>query len=129
MGAFNKYELIINLNKEMKKIYEKYFIDEGYQILVNEENLIFAKKVNNPNINFKDEKEIIDFAINMVKKQNINRILYINLDKEMNSILNKVGDLDEADFKTNFISWQIRQAIIKSILKRDKKEYIKWKNS
>lgn len=115
----NKYELIINLNEETKKVYEKYFRDEEYQILVNENNLIFAKKVNNSN-NFKNEKELIDFAINMAKRQNVAGVLYINLDKEMNSILDKVGNLDEVDFKSNFISWQIRQAILKSIIKRDK---------
>ncbi len=114
----NKYELIINLNTEMKKVYEKYFRDEEYQILVNEDNLIFAKKVNNSNKNFKNEKEIIDFTINMAKRQNANGILYINLDKEINAILNKVGNLDKVDFKSNFISWQIRQAILKSILRR-----------
>ncbi len=114
----NKYELIINLNAETKKVYEKYFKDEGYQILVNEENLIFAKKVNNPDNEFKNEKELIDFAINMAKRQNVAGVLYINLDKEMNAILNKVGNLEKVDFKSNFISWQIRQEILKSIIKR-----------
>ncbi len=58
----------------------------------------------------------------MVKKQKINEILCINLDKEMNSILNKVGDLDKIDFKSNFIAWRIRQAILKAMLKRSKKQ-------
>ncbi len=40
----NKYELIINLNAKTKEYYEGYFKDRKYQILVDEDNLIFAKK-------------------------------------------------------------------------------------
>ena len=32
----NKYELFINLNNEIKKIYIKYFEEEKYELLINE---------------------------------------------------------------------------------------------
>lgn len=118
----DKFELIVNLDYKMKSIYKKYFVNEGYEIVVEEDNLIFVKKNNGSKREFIHEKEVINFIINMAKKENFKGLIKINLDKEMNSILEKVGNLEKIDFTEKMISWQIRQAFLKAIL--EKKEMI-----
>jgi hypothetical protein len=54
----------------------------------------------------------------MVKKCNIKGLLYIDLTKEINLIMKKIENDDNVDFKNNNLSWSIRQAITKAIIKR-----------
>jgi hypothetical protein len=114
----NKYEIIINLNEQTKKVYEKSYNEEGYELIVNESNLIFAKKIYNKNIDELKEKAVTNLALNMVKKCNIKGLLYIDLTKEINLIMKKIENDDNVDFKNNNLSWSIRQAITKAIIKR-----------
>jgi hypothetical protein len=58
----NKYEIIINLNEQTKKVYEKSYNEEGYELIVNESNLIFAKKIYNKNIDELKEKAVTNLA-------------------------------------------------------------------
>ena len=55
----NKYELIANLTKETKEIYEKHYLSEKYELIVNEDNMILAKKTDNEDINLNHEEIII----------------------------------------------------------------------
>jgi hypothetical protein len=114
----NKYEIIINLNEQTKKVYEKSYNEEGYELIVNESNLIFAKKIYDKSINKAKEKAVTNLALNMVKRCNIKGFLYIDLTKEINSIMEKIENADNIDFKNNNLSWPIRQAITKAIIKR-----------
>ena len=111
----NKYELITNLNKETKKVYENHFLSEGYQLLINETNIIFAKKEYNGNINLEHEKQIVKLIESMISKYKTNGILYIDLSNEMNSILQQIENEKVIKLTDNRICWPIRQAIIKAI--------------
>ena len=72
----NKYELFINLNNEIKKIYIKYFEEEKYELLINEEKILLARKTNNKNkINLNHELEIVKLIKSMAKRQKANGIL------------------------------------------------------
>ena len=53
----NKYLLLINLEKQTKKIYEEKFKKENYNFLLNQDNIILVKKVNNKESNKKSEKK------------------------------------------------------------------------
>lgn len=115
----NKYELITNLSYEMKKIYEKYFTSEGYEIVVNEDRMIFAKKINDNNIDLKKERAIINVVYAIVKRDTTKGILYMDLSREMNWIMKHTGDSECVDFRQNNVTWAIRQAILKAKLKRE----------
>jgi altronate dehydratase len=114
----NKYEIIINLNEQTKKVYEKNYNEEGYELIANEDNLIFAKKTYNKNINEEKEKAVTNLALNMVKRCNIKGVLHIDLTNEIHSIIKKIENEENVDFKNNNLSWAIRQAITKAIIKR-----------
>lgn len=114
----NKYELIINLDYKMKSVYKEYFLNEGYDVVAEEADLIFVRKKDHSMRQFKNEKEIIDFIINMAKKENFKGMVNINLDKEMNFLLEKFGNIEKLDFREKIISWQIREAFNKAILEK-----------
>ena len=111
----NKYELISNLTKETKEIYEKHYLSEKYELIVNEDNMILAKKTDNEDINLNHEEIIIKVIKSMIKKYNGYGILYINLTKEINSILDSIKEDTNLRTTDNRISWPIRQAIVKAI--------------
>ena len=111
----NKYELIANLTKETKNVYEKHFLSEGYQLLINEEYTIFAKKEYNKNINLEHEKQIITLIKSMIPKYKANGILFIDLSNEINSILQQIEKEKTIKLTDNKICWPIRQAITKAI--------------
>lgn len=68
----NEYEVIANLNEETKKIYEKLYISAKYDLLMNSEDMILAKKTNTDVDKEKEEIVILTKAI--VEKININSI-------------------------------------------------------
>lgn len=123
----NKYELIANLNNATKQIYEKYFKKEKYHILVNEEGVLFAKKINNSNVNLEHEKIIIDLIKSMIKQYKAKGILYINLTQEISSIMKEIKNEKNIESTDNRISRPIKKAIEKAILLKEKQK-IKLKN-
>lgn len=84
----NKYEIIVNLDTEIKKVYKKYFKTEGYQFLSDEDTLLFVKK-EEKKANIEHEDEIVQLILNMAKKYFHVGILYIDLTDEINEILQK----------------------------------------
>lgn len=65
----NKYELLVNLTKELKKVYEKYYETEGYQFLIKEDTILFVKKQNTDKvINLAHEKDLIRLIQSMATK-------------------------------------------------------------
>lgn len=68
----NEYEVIANLNEETKKIYEKLYNSAKYDLLMNSEDMILAKKTNTDVDKEKEEIVILTKAI--VEKININSI-------------------------------------------------------
>ena len=119
----NEYKLILNVNKEMKTIYEKSLQSDGYEIIENQENLLFARKTNNTEkIDIEKEKKAINFILMVMKKYQNYGILYMDLTKEMSLIMKEETD-DIA--KNGQIRWAIRQAITKAIVRKRKWNKIK----
>lgn len=112
----NKYEILVNLTKEMKKVYEKYYETEGYQFLVKEDTILFVKKQNTDKlINLTHEKDLIRLIQSMATKYPHIGIFYLDLTKEINSILQQSEEKKELHLTDNYITWPIRQAITKAI--------------
>ena len=112
----NKYLLLMNLEKQTKKIYEEKFKKENYNFLLNEENVILVKKEDKEKTKEKNYEEIIVKYIESIsRKYNNYGFLYIDLTKEINNILKDL----EKDYKIRVadqrITWRIRQAITKTI--------------
>lgn len=117
----NKYKLLINLSSEMQKIYEKSYKEEKYDLLVNEDGIIIAKKNNDNSINLEHEELIIRTVSSMAKKYTQVGFLYIDLTKVINSILKKLRDDGKIRIADKRITWPIRQAITKAIVDKSKK--------
>lgn len=117
----NKYKLLINLSSEMQKIYEKSYKEEKYDLLVNEDGIIIAKKNNDNSINLEHEELIIRTVSSMAKKYTQAGFLYIDLTKVINSILKKLRDDGKIRIADNRITWPIRQEITKAIVDKSKK--------
>lgn len=117
----SKYKLLINLSKELQKIYEKSFKEENYDLLVNEEGIIIAKKTKDTNINLEHEDLIIRTVKSMAKKYKQLGVIYIDLSKEINSILEQLEIDEKIGIADKRITWPIRQAITKAIIEKNKK--------
>lgn len=117
----NKYKLLINLSSEMQKIYEKSYKEEKYDLLVNEDGIIIAKKNNDNSINLEHEELIIRTVSSMAKKYTQVGFLYIDLTKVINSILKKIENDGKIRIADKRITWPIRQAITKAIVDKSKK--------
>lgn len=97
-------------------------MSEGYQILINESNLLLAKQINDNNINLENENILIELTKSMVEKYKNKGILYINLTKEFNYIMNKIYKKEKVKSTDNRIAWSIRQAITRAIVEKNKEE-------
>lgn len=117
----NKYKLLINLSSEMQKVYVKSYKEEKYDLLVNEDGIIIAKKNNDNSINLEHEELIIRTVSSMAKKYTQVGFLYIDLTKVINSILKKLRDDGKIRIADKRITWPIRQAITKAIVDKSKK--------
>lgn len=115
----SRYEIIINLDIETKKIYEKYFETEGYQFLANKDNLLFVKKQKEKLENIEHENSVVQLILNMVKKYFYVGILYIDLTDEINEILQKSEQMEKLNLTDNYITLPIKKAIEKAILNKD----------
>lgn len=122
----NKYLLLINLEKQTKKVYEEKFKKENYNFLLNEDNIILVKKENKEDIKKNNQYEknneeiIIKYIKSIFRKFSNYGLLYIDLTNEINNILNDLKQNEKIRVADQRITWRIRQAITKVIL--DKKE-------
>ena len=112
----NKYKLLMNLSPELQKVYEKSYKEEKYDILVNEDGIIIAKKENNKDVNVEHEEFVIRVLNSMAKKYKQGGVLYIDISKEINSILKNIKDDKDMIVADQRITWPIRQAITKAIV-------------
>ena len=122
----NKYLLLINLEKQTKKVYEEKFKKENYNFLLNEDNIILVKKENKEDIKNNNQYEknneeiIIKYIKSIFRKFSNYGLLYIDLTNEINNILNDLKQNEKIRVADQRITWRIRQAITKAII--DKKE-------
>ena len=120
----NEYKLFLNLKDEMKSIYEKNLKNEEYDILINDDKMLLAKKENDKNINIEHEKQLLKLVESMAKRQSVKGIIYINLTAEINAILQRYKDIETINYNDKMVSWPIRQAFTKAIVIREEKKGI-----
>lgn len=111
----NKYEVFVNLSPEMKKVYEKHFETEDFEIMESNDTILFVKKTNNGKVNKSHEESIVKLIINMVKRYSHKGIFYMDLTEQINLILKKSEGKNELNLTDNYITWPIRKAITKAI--------------
>ena len=119
----NESEVIANLNEETKKIYEKHYNSANYDLLLNSEDMILAKKTNT-DVNKEKEEILINVLQSMLRKYKGQGVIYINLTKVFNSILEKINDIPNVRGSNNAITWPLRQAITKAIVEKRNKNNI-----
>ena len=118
----NKYELLINLDKITKNVYEKYYRAENFDIILNEAGILFARKINNLKINMEHEKIITEVVISIAKKYKLGGVIHIDLSNEIESIMDNIKFDKNIRHTDNRITWPIRQAFTKAIIEKKKKE-------
>lgn len=118
----NKYEVIINLDEKMKEIYIKRYEKEEYQIIKNENHILFVKKGNKYLEKEKQEEYLITLALTMITKYPIEGILYISFSEEFNKILEKIEKEEVLDIHHYNIPFFIRTKIVKAISKKHREE-------
>ena len=118
----NKYEIFMNIDHLTQSVYEKSFKSKDYEIIYNEDNILFLKKINSEDYNKQHEKTILNVIISMAKKYNPDGIVHIDLSDEVNSILDKIKDDENVRGFDNRITWPIRQAFTKAIASKKKQE-------
>ena len=120
----NKYLLLMNLEKQTKKIYEEKFKKENYNFLLNEDNVILVKKGNENNKektkNKNNEEIIVKYIESISRKYNNYGFLYIDLTKEINNILKDLEKDEKIRVADQRITWRIRQAMLKAIVDKEK---------
>ena len=118
----NKYEIFISVDHLAQSVYEKSFKSKDYEIIYNDDNILFLKKINNENYNKQHEKTVLDGITSMAKKYNPDGIVHIDLSDEVNSILDQIKNDENVRGFDNRITWPIRQAFTKAIISKKKQE-------
>ncbi len=118
----NKYELFISIDQLTQSVYEKSFNSKGYEIIYNDDNILFLKKTNRDDFNKQHEKTVLDVIISIAKKYKTDGIVHIDLSNEVNSILVKIKDEENVRGFDNRITWPIRQAFTKAIISKKDQE-------
>ena len=108
MGDINKYELIINLDSEMKNVYKRSFESNGYEIIAETDNLIFARKILDASMNLKNEKILVNFTLSMVKKYSSYGVLCLDLSNDYNIIMNFCQSSQTRFPWRSFLPWDRR---------------------
>ena len=123
----NKYLLLINLEKQTKKIYEEKFKKENYNFLLNEDNIILVKKEdektkekNEQDVKNNSEETIVKYIESISRRYNNYGFLYIDLTKEINNILKDLKKDKKIRVADQRITWRIRQAMVKAIVDKEK---------
>lgn len=123
----NKYLLLINLEKQTKKIYEEKFKKENYNFLLNEDNIILVKKEdektkekNKQDVKNNSEETIVKYIESISRRYNNYGFLYIDLTKEINNILKDLKKDKKIRVADQRITWRIRQAMVKAIVDKEK---------
>ena len=117
----NKYELFLNLDELTKKVYVQYYNAENYEIIFNENTILFVKKIYNKNINSNHESVILDVVKSMAKRYKPDGVVHIDLSNDIKSILERIKDDENVRHTDGRISWQLRQAFTRAIISKVKK--------
>ena len=111
------YVLVANLNKDKVKEYVEKLKKKELDIIINNENYIYARKANINNENYEKEKEVIESFIHVLKKYENHGELYLNITSEIDYVIkNNVQNI----LKEGVIRWMIRQSITKAIIENKK---------
>lgn len=104
--------IILNMKDEICNIYIKALIEEGYEIIEREKNIVFIKK-SKTNLNENQIKRILS----IVKMQNVKGISFINITSAVQYLIQKTEEEIKNDGR---FSWLMRQAFVNAIVEKNK---------
>lgn len=111
----NKYIVVTNLDDFTKKVYEKFFKINNYEIMIDEDNVILVKQGTVDNIEL--EKSIAFFAQSILKKYRSQGILCLDLTDVFMRFLNS---RNKENRKIQDMAFLIRQALTKAISEKNR---------
>ena len=96
----------------IKDIYIKALVEEGYETIVREKNIIFIKKSKN-NLTENQIKRILS----IVKMRSVEGILFVNITSAVQYLMQKTEEEIKNDGR---FSWLMRQAFVNAIVEKNK---------
>ena len=113
----NQYIFLVNIDEQARKIYEKSYQNDKYEI-IKRESIMIAKK----EFEKKMSDEILDFTLNLIFRYNIDKPMIIDLSNEINNIIYECEENFPNYIRTNHISiLKLKKAIEKSIVDTKRK--------
>lgn len=113
----NKYIFFINIEEQTRRVYEKSYKNDKYEI-IKKENIMIAKK----EFEKKMTEEILDFTLGLILRYNIEKPMIMDLSNELNNIIYEFKENWEKYVATNHISiLKLKKAIEENIAIQKKK--------
>lgn len=103
-----EYKIILNMKDEMLNVFKKSIKDDGYEIILDTDNILFIKKS-------KDDltEDQIARILNIVRLQKVEGILFVDITSAVKYLM----ELSEEKIKNDVkFRWMLRQAFTKAIL-------------
>lgn len=115
-----RYILILNRNEYMQKVILKGKLEnEGYEIIFQNENVVFIKK---SECLVQLEKQEIELILSLANKQLNMGLVLVDITQETKEILKlsaQYRNLEDLNYKKK-IEWMIRQAFTKALIEKNK---------
>lgn len=108
----NEYKIILNMQDEMFNILKKSIEDDGYNIILRDEKVMFIEK-SKENLTDEQIKRIVGIA----KMQKVNGILFVDISQPVNYLKKIANEKVKNDVKFRTM---LRQAFIKAIVEKNK---------
>lgn len=108
----NEYKIILNMQDEMFNILKKSIEDDGYNIILRDEKVMFIEK-SKENLTDEQIKRIVGIA----KMQKVNGILFVDISQPVNYFKKIANEKVKNDVKFRTM---LRQAFIKAIVEKNK---------
>lgn len=108
----NEYKIILNMQDEMFNILKKSIEDDGYNIILRDEKVMFIEK-SKENLTDEQIKRIVGIA----KMQKVNGILFVDISQPVNYLKKIANEKVKNDVKYRTM---LRQAFIKAIVEKNK---------
>ena len=113
----NKYIFFVNIEEQTRRVYEKSYKNDKYEI-IKKENIMIAKK----EFEKKMTEEILDFTLGLILRYNIEKPMIMDLSNELNNIIYEFKENWKKYVVTNHISiLKLKKAIEENIAMQKKK--------
>ena len=106
-----KYKIILNMKDEMLNVFKKSMKDDGYEIILDTDNILFIKKSKNDLT-----EDQIARILNIARLQKVEGILFVDITSAVKYLI----ELSEEKIKNDVqFRWMLRQAFTKAILDKN----------